>query len=115
MQIQATQDADFVVLPYRDATQSGVIAAALGNGRPVIASRVGGIPENIRDGEEGLLVMPGDPAALAAAIERALSSRERRLQMAESVKRTAAGALAWRRAVPVGALPGTARGDAGRL
>ena len=62
--------ADVVVLPYVSATQSGVVQLAFGYGLPVIASRVGGLPEVVRDGETGLLVPPGDPGALAAAIVR---------------------------------------------
>jgi glycosyltransferase involved in cell wall biosynthesis len=59
-----------VVLPYREATQSGVIAAAYAFGRPVIASDVGGLSEMVMDGKTGLLVPPDDAAALAGAIHR---------------------------------------------
>jgi glycosyltransferase involved in cell wall biosynthesis len=45
-------------------------------GPVVIASRIGGIPEMVRDGVNGLLVEPGDEASLAAAIERLRSSPE---------------------------------------
>lgn len=45
-------------------------------GVPLLASRVGGIPEIIRDPEEGLLFPPGDPAALAAALRRTLVEPE---------------------------------------
>jgi glycosyltransferase involved in cell wall biosynthesis len=45
---------------------------AMAHGRPVVASRVGGLQDAIRDGETGLLVPPGDPAALRAAVERLL-------------------------------------------
>jgi glycosyltransferase involved in cell wall biosynthesis len=66
------QRASVVVCPYIDATQSGVVLTSYGLGRPVVGSAVGGLPEYIRDGQTGLLVPPGDPAALAAAIERVL-------------------------------------------
>jgi glycosyltransferase involved in cell wall biosynthesis len=46
---------------------------ALASGLPVIASRLSGIPELVRDGETGLLVEPGDPAALADALRNLLA------------------------------------------
>jgi glycosyltransferase involved in cell wall biosynthesis len=46
---------------------------ALHSGVPFVASRVGGIPEVVRDGESALLVEPGDPAALAGALGRVLA------------------------------------------
>lgn len=62
--------ADVVVLPYREATQSGVAALACGFGVPVIATDVGGLGEAVADGIDGLLVPPGRPDALAQAIAR---------------------------------------------
>ncbi len=47
-----------------------VVLEAMAGGVPVIASRVEGVPEAVVDGDDGLLVDPGDPAQLAAAIER---------------------------------------------
>jgi glycosyltransferase involved in cell wall biosynthesis len=44
--------------------------------RPVVATRVGGMPESVRDGETGLLVSPSDPQSLAAAILRLLEDPE---------------------------------------
>lgn len=62
--------ADVVVLPYRSATQSGVIQLAFGQGKPVITTNVGGLAEVVDHERTGLVVPPEDPAALAAAIER---------------------------------------------
>jgi glycosyltransferase involved in cell wall biosynthesis len=45
--------------------------------KPVVATRVGGIPDKIADGENGLLVPPGDADALAKAVSEALSVPER--------------------------------------
>jgi len=59
---------NLVVLPYTDATQSGVVPLAYQFGVPVIASRVGGLSQVIDDGISGRLVPPGDSSALAAVI-----------------------------------------------
>jgi glycosyltransferase involved in cell wall biosynthesis len=65
---------DVAVLPsYREA-QGMVILEAMALSRPVVASRVGGIPEMIEDGVTGLLVPPHDAEALAAAIVRLLQN-----------------------------------------
>ena len=68
--VEQFQRAAMVVLPYLDATQSGVAAAAIANARPMIASAVGGLVDVVRDGYEGLLVRPGDAPALAASLSR---------------------------------------------
>ena len=60
---------DAVVLPYRSATQSGVIPLAYALECPVITTRVGGLHEVVAEGGTGLLAPPDDPAALAAAID----------------------------------------------
>ena len=67
--------ADASLLPYRSATQSAVVQQSFGYGTPVIATRVGGLPAAVRHGEDGLLCEPGDPAAIARAIEELASRR----------------------------------------
>lgn len=62
--------ADVIALPYREATGSGIAQVAFGGGVPVIATRAGGLEEVVEEGATGLLVPPGDPPALARAIER---------------------------------------------
>ncbi|MBU0743433.1 glycosyltransferase [bacterium] len=62
--------ADLVVLPYVSATQSGIVQIAYNYDKPVVSTRVGGLPEVVLDGRTGYLVPPGDPAALAAAVAR---------------------------------------------
>lgn len=68
--------ADVVVLPYLQATQSGVVTLAAQFGLPVVATRVGGLPEAVIDGGTGLIVPPGDPVALSRALVRVLSDDE---------------------------------------
>jgi glycosyltransferase involved in cell wall biosynthesis len=65
---------DLLVLPYRSATQSGIVQVAMQLERPVVSTRVGGLSEMIEDGRTGFLVPPEDPAALAEAVARALEA-----------------------------------------
>jgi glycosyltransferase involved in cell wall biosynthesis len=62
--------ADAVVLPYLEATQSGIAQVALGFEKPMIATAVGGMGDVVQPEQMGLLVPPADSAALAAAIVR---------------------------------------------
>lgn len=58
--------ADAVVLPYREASQSGVAAAAIAQGRYVLATKVGGLPEQLADVPGAVLCDPSGPAIAAA-------------------------------------------------
>ncbi|HEY3797714.1 MAG TPA: glycosyltransferase [Caulobacteraceae bacterium] len=71
------RSADVLTHAARAETFGLVIAEAQACGTPVIGSRVGGIPEIIRDGQTGLLVNPGDAAALADAIGALLADPTR--------------------------------------
>ena len=95
--IAAIQDADCVVLPYLSATQSGVLAAAFAGRRFVIASAVGGIPDVVGHMRNGLLVPPGDPQAMAAAIRAVAGTEELRARLREGATETAQAQLDWDR------------------
>ncbi|MFC0036927.1 glycosyltransferase [Actinomadura rayongensis] len=62
--------ADALVLPYRTATASQNVWMAHEHGVPVIATRVGGFPGQVRDGVDGLLCDPDDVPSLTAALTR---------------------------------------------
>lgn len=66
---------DVLVLPYRRGSQSAVAPMALAQGVPVLSTAVGGVPEVVRDGVNGIIVPPGDPEAIAAALGSLTSGR----------------------------------------
>jgi glycosyltransferase involved in cell wall biosynthesis len=77
--------ADVVLNPARVAEAFGRAGAeALMAGRPVIASRVGGIPETLREGVDALLVQPGDAEALAGAVAQLVTEPDRAERMVDS-------------------------------
>ena len=60
-------------------------------GRPVVASRVGGLPEVVVEGETGLLVPEGEPGALAAAVGGLLDDPVRAVRMGQAARERALG------------------------
>lgn len=89
--------ARIVVLPYRDATQSGVALSAFAFGRPVIATRCGGLPDYVIHGHNGLLVDVGSPTAIALASVEALTDNELLESLQEGVRRDCVERLQWKR------------------
>jgi len=64
-------------------------------GKPLIGTNIGGIPEIVRDGENGILVPPSDFKALSAAIIRLLSDRELRDRLSQNSLRIANSEYTW--------------------
>lgn len=67
--------ADVVVLPYREASQSGVLFMSYAYGKPVIAPALGGFPDDIETGKTGLLFEPNNIDSLAATIQEYAGNR----------------------------------------
>ena len=68
---EAFTGADWAIVPYNTASQSGIIIDAYKYSRPVIAFNVGAIAEQVDDGRSGFLVTAGDKAAFAAKLKEA--------------------------------------------
>jgi glycosyltransferase involved in cell wall biosynthesis len=82
---------DVALLPTRREGFGLAALEAMACGLPLVASRVGAIPEIVRDGENGLLVAPGDSNALGDALERLASDAARRDALAGRARETARG------------------------
>jgi glycosyltransferase involved in cell wall biosynthesis len=74
-------DADIVVLPYVEASQSGVLAIANAFAKPVIVTNVGELGRAVVDGVSGLVVPPADERSLADAILKLATNAELRAQL----------------------------------
>ncbi len=75
------QRSSLVVLPYNEATQSGVVPVAFNYSKPVVATRVGALVECVDHERTGLMVPPRDPRSLADAIIRLLKNPSERHAM----------------------------------
>lgn len=76
------EQSDLVVIPSHSEACPNVLLEAMALRTPVVSTRVGGVPELVDDGVEALVVPPGDPAALAAAMDRVLGDRALALSLA---------------------------------
>ncbi|HWO89874.1 MAG TPA: glycosyltransferase family 4 protein [Gemmatimonadales bacterium] len=88
--------ADIVAFPYREIAQSAGAVWAISYGRPIVASRIGGLTSLVEDGGAGLLVPPESPRELAAAIEALLRNPADRERMGAAGRRYAQSSLDWR-------------------
>ena len=88
----------FMVCPYTDATQSGVIMSSFTFGTPVIATRVGGLPEMLGNGKYGMLVKEKDTDALYQGICSLLSDEEQLADYRKEIAKdyTSDGYLSWK-------------------
>jgi glycosyltransferase involved in cell wall biosynthesis len=86
--------ADLVVLPHRDAEQSGVLYVALAFAKPIVMSAVGGFSEVAEHGA-GRLVPVGDREALAAALNGLLADPTARERLSAAAREAAAGPYSW--------------------
>ena len=83
-----------LVLPYREASQSGVVSLAHALGVPVVATPVGGLAEQVTDGVDGAVAATAEPAALAEAMARLCDPAERD-RLAAGARRTGRALADW--------------------
>jgi phosphatidylinositol alpha-1,6-mannosyltransferase len=99
--VQMYQLCDVLVLPVLEMNDDvegfGIVALeAAAAGKPVVATRVGGIPDAIEESKSGILVAPGDYKSLSEAILSVLSDRSAASTMGEYGRRRVANYFAWR-------------------
>lgn len=89
------QQAGVVVLPYIEASQSGVVPVAYSYGKPVVSTTVGGLPDVVVEGQTGFLVPPADAQALAEAIIKVIKDEPTRQQLGQNARHFAETDLSW--------------------
>jgi glycosyltransferase involved in cell wall biosynthesis len=100
--VAAYRRARVVVLPSLTEAESFgmVLAEAMSCGRPVVGSRVGGIPRVVTHGHDGLLVPPGDAAALSEACLAVLTDADLAERLGRAGRATAVSRFAWSERMP---------------
>ena len=95
--VRAYQAATVFATPSLESVFELVNLEALSCGTPVVASRVGGFPDLIADDVNGYMVPPGDPAALAAGLERVLDDPALAARLGDAGRRTILRDFTWTR------------------
>ncbi len=92
------QRCSFVVCPYTDATQSGVVMTAYAFNKPVIATDVGSFKEYIDDGKTGLIVEPKDSGSLSEVFRKLLTNSELLKKMSDNIEKLKGTEFSWKKA-----------------
>ncbi len=88
--------ASVVVYPYRTSTESGAVQLACAFGRPVVATTTDALRDVVEDGRSGLLVEPGSPDELAAAISRIIADPALAAEMGARARQLSETRYTWR-------------------
>jgi glycosyltransferase involved in cell wall biosynthesis len=83
---RALREADIFLLPSTSEGLPVALLEAMAYGKPIVATRVGGIPDVLADGTEGMLVPPGDAAALAGAVTALVGDPARARELGRAAK-----------------------------
>ena len=89
------EDADVLVYPYNNITQSGALFTGMGEGKAIVATDVGGLGETLQDGDTGLLVEFGDHEQLANALIDLLQHPEKRSRLGRAAREDLNTRLSW--------------------
>lgn len=90
------QNSQFVVCPYKDATQSGVVMSAFAFNKPVIATNVGGFPEQVLHNQYGLIVAPSNITELSSAFVELCTNSTMLHQFEQNLQKAhKQGAISW--------------------
>lgn len=90
------KNSQFVVCPYKNATQSGVVASVLALGKPLIVTNVGGLPDMIDDCKSGYIIPPNDENSLAKCMEQLLKDKSTLKDMESYISKTfSSGKCSW--------------------
>ncbi|MBN1597542.1 MAG: glycosyltransferase family 4 protein [Bacteroidales bacterium] len=91
---------DVTVLPYTEASQSGVMLLSYAYGKPVIAPKLGGFPEDVIEGKNGYLFEPGNAESLKAKIKLLRSVwLENSKKMSSEIRQTANKTYSWNKSI----------------
>lgn len=85
----------FVVCPYKDATQSGVVQTAFSAGVPLVVTNVGNMPNEVKDRVLGLVVPPCDAMALSNAMNELIGSPNLLVQFKENIEKLWRPSMSW--------------------
>ena len=97
-QYDLVSNAQFVLCPYTEATQSGVVQTALGLGVPAVVTDVGALSDAVTDGKNGLVVPPQNTTALEQAVRTLLEKPETLARMREYIQNdNTSGEHSWTR------------------
>jgi len=95
LMVELFQKSCLIVLPYSEASQSGVVSLAYTFSRPVVATNVGGLPEIIEHNKTGLIVPPNDEKKLAEAIISLLKDKDKCARLGQNAYRKVKIEMSW--------------------